>query len=126
MIRLEMKNYNDDINREAVKISALSSGKIDIYEYLTGEDMLLSDQRRVIEQGKFTYSHLGKALVKQTKAIEDQGKNQIKAIEDQGKQFNEPAEERSSEFRNLEKRITPDNLIHKYKTEGRSPKDFRI
>ena len=29
-----------DINREAAKISALSSGKIDEYEYLTGEEIL--------------------------------------------------------------------------------------
>ena len=29
----------------------------------------------MIEQTKFTYSPLGKALGKQTKAIEDQGKN---------------------------------------------------
>ena len=38
--------------------------------------------------------------------------------------FNEFIRERSSEFHNLEKRIHPDNLINKYKTE-RSPKDFR-
>ena len=37
-----------DINREEAKISALSTGKIDEYEYLTGEEILLSDQRRVI------------------------------------------------------------------------------
>ena len=30
-----------------------------------------------------------------------------------------------SEFLNLEKRTDPDNLIYKYKTEGRSPKDLR-
>ena len=41
------------INREAAKISALSSGKIDKYEYLTGEVILPSDQKRVIEQIKF-------------------------------------------------------------------------
>ena len=28
-----------DINREAAKISALSSGKTDEYEYLTGEEI---------------------------------------------------------------------------------------
>ena len=39
----------------------------------------------MIEQGKFPYSLLGKGLKKQTKTIEDQGKNQIKAIEDHGK-----------------------------------------
>ena len=45
-----------DINREAAKISALSSGKIDKYEYLTGEEILPSNQQRIIEQAKFTYS----------------------------------------------------------------------
>ena len=45
-----------DINREAAKISALSSGKIDKYEYLTGEEILPSDQKQIMEQAKFTYS----------------------------------------------------------------------
>ena len=58
-----------DINREAVKISALSSGKIDKYEYLTGEEILPSDLRRVIERAKFTYSHLEKALEKHKTTI---------------------------------------------------------
>ena len=52
-IRDEKLQY--DINREAVKISALSSKKIDKYEFLTGEETLPSDQRRVIEQAKFVY-----------------------------------------------------------------------
>ena len=51
-----------DINREAAKISALSSGKIDKYEYLTGEEILSSNQQQIIEQAKFTYSPLGRAL----------------------------------------------------------------
>ena len=63
-----------DINREAAKISALSSGKIDKYEYLTGE-ILPSDQSRIIEQAKFTYSLLGRTFEKQIKTIEEQGKN---------------------------------------------------
>ena len=71
-----------DINREAAKISALSSGKIDKYEYLTGEEILPSNQKQIIEQAKFTYSPLGKAFEKQTKTIEDQGEKQIKAIQD--------------------------------------------
>ena len=75
-----------DINREAAKISALSFGNIDRYEYLTSEGILLSDQSRVIEQAKFTYSHLGKALEKQIKTIEGQGERQIKAIKDHRKQ----------------------------------------
>ena len=42
-----------DINRETAKISALSSGKIDKFEYLTGEEILPSDQSRIIEQARF-------------------------------------------------------------------------
>ena len=49
-----------DINREAAKTSALSSGKLHKYEYLTGEDMLPSNQQQIIEQTKFKYSPLGK------------------------------------------------------------------
>ena len=45
-------------------LSALFSGKIDKYECLTGEEILSSDQRRIIEQAKFTYSPLGKAFGK--------------------------------------------------------------
>ena len=71
-----------DINREAAKISALSSGKIHKYEYLTGEDILPSNQQQIIEQAKFTYSPLGKAFEKQIKTIEDQGEKQIKPIQD--------------------------------------------
>ena len=70
-----------DINREASKISALSSGKIDKYEYLTGEEILPSNPRQIIEEAKFTYSPLGKAFEKQTKTIEDQGKKQIVTLE---------------------------------------------
>ena len=43
-----------DINGEAAKILALSSGKIDKYEYLTGEEILPSNQQQIIEQAKFT------------------------------------------------------------------------
>ena len=52
-------------------MSALSSGKLDKYEYLTGEEQLPPDQKIAIEQDKFTYSPLGKAFEKQIKAIED-------------------------------------------------------
>ena len=76
-----------DINREAAKVSVLSSGKIDKYEYLTGEEILPSNQQQIIEQAKFTYSPLGKAFEKQTKTIEDKGEKQIKAIQDNRKQL---------------------------------------
>ena len=69
-----------DINREPTKISALSSGKFHKYEYLTGEDILPSNQQWIIEQARYTYSPLGKAFEKQIKTIEDQEEKQIKAI----------------------------------------------
>ena len=62
-IRDEKLQY--DINREAAKISSLPSGKTNKYEYLTGEDILLSNQKQIIEQAKFTYSPLGKVFEKQ-------------------------------------------------------------
>ena len=70
-----------DINRKAAKISALSSGKLHKYEYLTGEDILPSNQLQIIEQRKFTYSPLGKPFDKQIKTVEDHGKKQFDALE---------------------------------------------
>ena len=57
--------YN--INREAAKISALPSGKIDKKEYLTGEEILPSNQRQITEPAKFTYYPSEKNFEKQTK-----------------------------------------------------------
>ena len=79
-----------DINREASKISALSSGKINKYEYQTGEEILASYQEQIIEQAEFTYSPLGKAFEKQTKVIEDKGQKQadaLKSLESSEKQL---------------------------------------
>ena len=50
-------------------MSALLSGKIHKYEYLTGEDILPFNQQQIIEQARFNYSPLGKAFKKQTKTI---------------------------------------------------------
>ena len=71
-IRDEKLQY--DKNREAAKVSALPSGKIYKYEYLTGEDILLSNQQQIIEQDRFTYSPLRKAFEKQIKTTKDPGK----------------------------------------------------
>ena len=123
-----------DINREVAKISALSSGKIHKYEYLTGEEILPSNPQQIIKQAKFTYSTLGKAFEKQIKTIEDQGEKQIKAIQNQGivktikkytyddedtplisKQkeiFNEPADERLKKIPELDKKVNYDDLIY--------------
>ena len=64
-IKDEKLQYN--IDREASKLSALSSGTIDKYEYMTSEDILPSDQSQIIEPSNFTYSPLGKAFRKQKK-----------------------------------------------------------
>ena len=66
-----------DINRESAKISALSSGKIDKFEYLTSEEILPYDQSRVMKQTKF---RLGKAFEKQIRIIEDQEIKQVEAL----------------------------------------------
>ena len=55
-IRNEKLQY--DINRKAAEISSLRSGKIDKYEYLTGNDILAFNQQQILEQAKFTYSFL--------------------------------------------------------------------
>ena len=81
-IRDEKLQY--DINREAAKISALSSGKNDKYEYLAGKEILSSNQIQILEQAKFAYSPLGKTFEKQIKTIEDRGEKQIKSIQNQG------------------------------------------
>ena len=79
------KKLQYDIDRKAAEISAKSSGKLHKYEYLTGEDILPSNQQQIMEQAKFTYSPLGKAFEKQIKTIADQGEKQVKAIQDKGK-----------------------------------------
>ena len=126
-----------DINKKAAKISALSSGKIDKYQYLTGTEILRSNQQLIIEQAKFTYSPLGKAFEIQIKTIEDQGERQIKEFQNQGeiktikkytydnedtplvsKQkeiFNELVDKRLEEITNLDKKVNSDDLVYRYK-----------
>ena len=84
-IRDEKLQY--DINREAAKISTLSSGKINKYEYLIGEEILPSNQKQIIKQAKFAFSPLGKAFEKQIKTTGDKGEKQFKAIKVNKKQL---------------------------------------
>ena len=79
--QIKDEKLQHDINREAAKISALSSGKLDKYEYLTGEEILPSNQQQIIQQAKFNYSPLRKAIEKQRKTIKDQGEKQVVAFE---------------------------------------------
>ena len=135
-IRDEKSEYG--INREAAKISALSSGKIHKYEYLIGEDVLPSNERQIIEQAKFTYSPLGKAFKKQIKIIEDQGEKQIYALknlkpkeqtkaityksdDDNDKTsiskeiYDEILEERIDEILKMSKEISHSDLVYDFK-----------
>ena len=63
--KIRHKKVQYDINKEPAKIPALSSGKIDKFEDLTGEEILPTNQRQIREQAKFSYSPLGKAFGKQ-------------------------------------------------------------
>ena len=89
-----------DIDREAAKISSLSSGNTKKYEYLTGEEILPSNQQQIIEQAKFTYYPLRKAFEKQIKTIEDQGKKQIDALADLKPKEIKPRETKPNKYGN--------------------------
>ena len=71
--------YN--INKVAAKISVLSSGKIDKYDYLKGKELWQPQQNRIIQEAKSSYSPLGKAIEKQTKTIDEHDKNQGKDLQ---------------------------------------------
>ena len=78
--KIKDENLQYYLNKEAAKISALSSVKIDKYQYLTGKEILHSNESRIIEQAKFKYSPLAKTFEKQIKAIKDQEEKQIIAL----------------------------------------------
>ena len=77
-IRDEKLQY--DINRKAATISAISSAKIDKYEYLTDKEILPPDQSRVIGKASFTHSSLGKAFEQQIKTVDNQGEKMVEAL----------------------------------------------
>ena len=78
--KIKDEKLQQDSNREPAKVSLLSSGKTDKYEFATGDETLPSDQSRIIEQSKFIYSPLGKAFGKQMKTVEDQGIKQCEVF----------------------------------------------
>ena len=57
--RIRDKKGQHDLNSETGKISLLSSGKNDEYEYLSGKGTLSPDLDTTIEQARFTHSSLG-------------------------------------------------------------------
>ena len=67
-----------DLDRLTAKISALSSGELRKYEYLTGED--LGYRPSVLEQTKFDYSPLGKVFNKGLDDKDDQKEGLLKRL----------------------------------------------
>ena len=128
-IRDEKLQY--DINRQAAKVSALSSGKVDKYEYCADEEILPSDQKRVKEQAKFTYYPPVKHLknkqkqlrFKEKKALEKHEKQQFKSRSEkeslihvkQTEIFEEFFNKGIDEIQNLSKQIDFNKLTYHFK-----------
>ena len=123
--QIKDKKLQCNINREAAEIPVLSSGEIRKYEYLTGDNILPSNQQQIIEQTKFTYSPLGKAFEQRIKTIKDQGEKQVDALntlklttEDKSNKesinkdiYNEILEERIDEILEMSKKLNYSNLV---------------
>ena len=128
--KIKDENPKYDINRQAAKISPLSSGKFDIYDHLTGKQILSSDQSKIKGQAEFTFSRLSKAFEKQIKAIKDRGGKQrdLKSMENnqlnvvmekkslthskQKEIFEQLANKRIEEIQDLSKETDLNNLIY--------------
>ena len=125
-----------DINREAAKISALSSGKLDKYEYLTGEEILPS-LYKYYQQAKFNYAPLGKTLEKQRKTIEDQGEKQVDALKTSYKKlpsikdfvpiekFNPEIIAEIKRIEEIEKNVDRDKMVYESTNRTYDFRDFK-
>ena len=94
--KIKQNKADYDFYRQNAEISALSSGDLNKYEYLTNKD--LSYKPSPVEKAKFEYSLLGQVfnkglttderqegLLKRLKNIEDRTDNQLRAIRGQQK-----------------------------------------
>ena len=79
--KIKSEEVQKELTNRIAEISALSSGDIKKYEFLTNKDMLPSSIEMIIQDKKFHYSPLGKKIDTQTKTIEEVGKKQVKALE---------------------------------------------
>ena len=74
--KIEQNKAQYDLDRQTAKISALSSGNVSKYEFLTSEDVL--PEKKLLEKAarikRFEYSPLGSELKKQTGIAKDQHK----------------------------------------------------
>ena len=93
--KIKQNKAQYDLGRKPTKMSTLSSGNLNKYEYLTGED--LDYMASTVDKARFEYFPLSKILngfkrrkekegsLKILKNIEDKKKAQLKAIKDRGK-----------------------------------------
>ena len=123
-----------DINEEAAKISALSLAKIGKYEYLTGEEILPSNSKQIIEPAKFKGK--GKIFEKKIKTTEDQGekswcfkrfktkrsKKSIKGIFSKDHESDEIKNE-MHRIKWHENKVTRDNLLYE---SSKQVYDFKV
>ena len=122
--KIKDEKLQHDSTRETAEISALLYGKVDKYKYLTGKEILLSDQKWVRKQAKLTYIPLGKTLEKQRKTIEDQGLKQIETLNTlksrnrinwkmRKKLRNSEIKNEIDDIKNVEEKINRKDLIYK-------------
>ena len=101
--KIKENKAQDELDRETAKISPLSSGELEKYQYLTGED--LGYKPDVNQKAKFEYSPLGKVfnkgldesdkkegLLKKLKNIEDKNEQQLQAIKNQSETIKDQQE----------------------------------
>ena len=135
-IRSNQAQY--DLDRQNSKISALSSGKLDKYEYLAGED--LGYKPDVVQKANFEYSPFGQVfnnglntnekqegLLKRLNNIEDKTDKQLKTIKDQeGKQLDLIGKVNTEKTRGIEfsdeKNKKLKDLVEKIKKETKENK----
>ena len=83
--RINAEKVQKELSNKVSEISALSSGDLRKYEFLTNKDILPSSTEMIIQEKKFDYTPLGKKLDTQTEklqSIKETGEKQIKAIEE--------------------------------------------
>ena len=137
-----MKNFNMILIDKLQKISALSSGKINKYEDLTGEEIVPSNQKQTIEQAIFTFLLWDKPLKNKQKQLRIKEKNkpkQLKSIENKYMNlmrllkmkylrniwkeiFKKLIKERALDFADIKDKFDLNNGI---KTKENKPKNFR-
>ena len=111
-----------DLDRLTAKISALSSGELRKYDYLTGED--LGYRPSVLEQTKFDYSPLGKVFNKGLDDKDDKKEgllNRLKNIEenqnvnnnDKNKKTNDESELSSAKSESSTKTLIRDDELER-------------